>query len=204
MNYHPLVRAVSMAMRQHGRLPHNPHLLVAVSGGADSTALLRVLAMLAPRRDWGLTLTVGHVHHHLHNQADAHADFVAKLAGDLGLASLRRDVHVQQHLDRHSGNVENAARLLRYAALESMAHECGADAVAVAHHGDDQLETLLMRLARGSGPRGLRGLRFRHGIVQQHTLAMKWFLDLLRFGDLPQNRAPRNERGGGGVITFCS
>lgn len=159
------------------------HVLAAVSGGADSVALLRALHQLADRRGFNFHLHVAHVHHHWHEQADAHAAFVESLAGSLGLPYLHRNIFPDQEL----GNTEAAARRLRYAALRDMAQTaagpkkteatCGqssspAAVVAIAHHADDQLETLLMRLLRGSGLRGMRGLRWRRRIVRDSDVRL--------------------------------
>jgi tRNA(Ile)-lysidine synthase len=163
---HSLVRAVAAALRGPcGVAPRSgvqsADVLVAVSGGVDSTALLRVMHLLSQRRGWRLNLRVGHVQHHLRPEAEVEAQFVAALARRLGLPLFRRDIAPAAA----GGNLEAAARRLRYAALAEMAAESGAGFVAVAHHGDDQLETLLMRLIRGSGVRGLSGMAWRRRLM---------------------------------------
>jgi tRNA(Ile)-lysidine synthase len=140
-------------------------LLVAVSGGCDSTALLRALATLAPRRRWQLNLTVAHVHHHLRESADDDAAFVEALADHLDLPYARADVHPQAQSD---SNIESAARYLRYDALGDLAAQHRAAFVVTAHQADDQLETFLMRLMRGAGARGLRGIAWRRRLTA-HT-----------------------------------
>ncbi len=166
---HPLVKAVAAALRgpcgvcggARRSADTPPRVLVAVSGGADSVALLRALHLLSQRRGWRLNLAVAHVQHHLRPQADAEAECVAALAGQLHLPALRRDVAPAAA----GGNLEAAARRLRYAALAEMAAESDVAYIAVAHHGDDQLETLLMRLIRGSGVRGLSGMAWRRRLT---------------------------------------
>ncbi|MEM6554191.1 MAG: tRNA lysidine(34) synthetase TilS [Planctomycetota bacterium] len=159
--YHGLLRGLTVGLRRRCGVSGGDALLVAVSGGADSVALLRALHGLAGRRRWGLRLVVGHVQHHLRGDgAEGDAGFVAELAGSLGVAFLRRDLDPSGW----TGNVEEAARGARYGALREMAVEAGCGYVVTAHHADDQLETLLMRMARGTGLEGLRGIAWRRGM----------------------------------------
>lgn len=123
-------------------------------------ALLAALAHLASRRTWQLQLSVGHVQHHLRQAVDGaeeDAVFVEELAGQYDLPYQRADLD----LSRSKGNAECAARRERYRALGAMASACSARHVATAHHSDDQLETLLMRLLRGTSVKGLAGMTWR-------------------------------------------
>jgi tRNA(Ile)-lysidine synthase len=135
--------------------------LVACSGGVDSTALLDALHGLARR--FALELAVGHVNHGLRG-ADSEADeaFVRGLAAERGLPvrvaradprPLRRDGP-----SRSRPTLQEAARRLRYEALDKLAAEAGAERIVTAHTADDQAETLLLRLLRGTGPDGLGGI----------------------------------------------
>ncbi len=145
---------------------------MAVSGGADSVALLRALAALAPRRRWQLVLTVAHVQHHLRAQAESDAQFVARLAQSLSLPFLRADLSLVASL----GNLEARARLARYAALDDMARSAGARYLVTAHHADDQLETVLMRLLRGSSIQGLAAMPWRRKLLGTPEHASALFL----------------------------
>ncbi len=156
----PLIKAVVRGLRHSCGVGDGAAVLVACSGGADSVALLRALHLLAGRRRWGLRLTVGHVQHHLRDDAEGDAVFVAALADTLNLPYLRADLDLSGHVNG-PGNVEAAARRARYAALRRLAREADARAVATAHHADDQLETLLMALLRGTTLRGLRGIAWQ-------------------------------------------
>jgi tRNA(Ile)-lysidine synthetase-like protein len=129
--------------------------LVACSGGADSCAL--VLALSAAGRGNAGRLVVGHVVHDLRAEPEALADrdAVRELAMRLGLEFVEARVRVREG----GGNLEARAREARYAALAEMALERGLGFVAVAHHADDQLETVLMSLLRGTGGVGIRGMR---------------------------------------------
>ena len=137
-----------------GKIPAGK-VLVAVSGGADSTALLRLCAALAPGLGWDLR--AGHVQHGLRGRASlGDQRFVEDLCGGLGIACLVRRVRVPKSGGKFS---EEAARRLRYRALAEMARSCGARALLTAHTADDQAETVLLNLLRGAGPDGLCGIR---------------------------------------------
>ncbi len=137
---------------------------MGVSGGADSTALLLGCAALRERQRSGTPSVrplVVHVHHHLRPSADDDAAFVTELCDRFEL-ELRVE-HIRP--GSMAGNLAANARRLRYRALQRAAREWGgwgvggARFVAVAHHGDDQLETMLMALCRGAGLDGLGGMR---------------------------------------------
>ena len=130
--------------------------LIACSGGADSSALVLALAAVADN------VVIGHVVHDLRARAEALADRDAArtLAEVLGVRFVEREVRVQ----RIGGNAEAMARRLRYSALAEMARECGVRYVATAHHAHDQMESVLMHLVRGAGPRGLGGISPRRRI----------------------------------------
>jgi tRNA(Ile)-lysidine synthase len=129
--------------------------LVAVSGGGDSTALLHLLHRLAsPRR---LRLAVAHLDHGLRRGSAADRRFVSALARDLGLPCLsdRRPVGP---LRRRDESPEEAARRVRRAFLIEAAASSGSDRIALGHTLDDQAETIVLRLARGGGPRAVTGM----------------------------------------------
>lgn len=195
---HPFVKTIDLALRDRCDIEPGSRLILAVSGGADSVAMMRAMALIAPRKHWQLHLFVGHVQHHLRDNAagdatgDAEKDarFVESLAAALNLPYLRRDLD----LNTAKGNLEDAARKARYAALLNMADEAEACAVVTAHHGDDQLETLLMRLLRGASVSGLRGIAWRRDVDQrQATCVVRPMLgvdrsDIIQFLDeLDQN-----------------
>lgn len=165
-HYHPMVRALAKALRQRCHVPAGAAIVVACSGGADSVALLHGLSLLAPRRKWQLRLTVAHVQHHLREEAEEDAAFVETLANELGLPFVRRDIYPADS----KGNLEANARDQRYAALAEIAEQAGARFVATAHHADDQLETLLMRMLRGSSVAGLRGIAWHKQLPQTEKM----------------------------------
>ncbi|HEX3606853.1 MAG TPA: tRNA lysidine(34) synthetase TilS, partial [Candidatus Dormibacteraeota bacterium] len=130
--------------------------VVAVSGGPDSMALLDALARLAPPR--GLRLLVAHVDHGLRDGSAAEADVVAAVASGVGLETVALRVTVES-----GGSLQDAARRARHAALDRLARDRGATAIALGHTADDQAETVLMRALSGATPRALAGMAPRNG-----------------------------------------
>ena len=155
---HPLEAHVLRAIRQQHLIPPGAMVVVAVSGGVDSLALLHILHRLAPR--FGCTLHIATLDHGLRGRAGADdAAFVAAEAERLGLPCSvgQRDVLALMQTDKLG--VETAARRARYEFLAQTAQAVGAGVDATAHHADDQAETILMRLIRGTALRGLVGMR---------------------------------------------
>jgi tRNA(Ile)-lysidine synthase len=131
------------------------HVLVAVSGGGDSVALLHLLHRYAARRR--IDLTVAHLDHALRRGSSADRAFVVRLAESLGLpvTTDRRDVRAAR---RRGESPEEAARRVRREFLVETARAAGASLIATGHTLDDQAETILMRLARGAGPAALAAM----------------------------------------------
>lgn len=140
--------ALTEALWEDGSL-----LLVAVSGGPDSVALLELL-----REVGGMRLAVAHVHHGLRAEADEEARFVESLAAHAELPFLAMRVDVRGQMAATGASLETAARELRYTALRRMARDLRADRIATGHTADDQAETVLMHLLRGTGVTGLAGI----------------------------------------------
>jgi tRNA(Ile)-lysidine synthase len=160
-----LSERVLRTVRRHALIARGGRVVVALSGGADSVALVHLLREL---QDLGEVTVAGlaHLNHQLRGaEADEDEAFCQALAAGLGLPIHvgRADVRAFAREQRRS--VEDAARVVRYAFLEEAADRVAADAIAVAHTLDDQAETILLRLIRGSGPRGLAGILPRAGRV---------------------------------------
>lgn len=138
--------------------------LVAVSGGADSTALLCLLD--AYKTELGITLHVAHLNH-LIRKGDAELDarFVQQLAQARRLPVTIESVDVQRLAQEKGLGLEEAARKARYAFFEKTARLVGANKIAVGHTADDNVETFLMRLLRGAGIKGLTGIPVRRGQI---------------------------------------
>ena len=139
--------------------------MVALSGGADSVALLDALVALRARR--GLRLVAAHLDHGLRPESADDARFCEELCARLGVSIRIGHADVRARAERERGGIEEAARRERYAFLRRVRREEGAFAIATAHNRDDQAETLLLRLLRGSGRVGLGAISARRrGIVR--------------------------------------
>ncbi len=143
-------------IRRHALLPDNARIVVGVSGGPDSLALLHALHQLAPEHGWQLHAAT--LNHGLRPEAEAEVHFVAELAAAWGLGCTVERADVRALAAQPGVSLEEAARQVRYAFLGRVALRLGAPVIAVGHHADDQVETLLMHLLRGSGLAGLRGM----------------------------------------------
>lgn len=152
-----MVAKVLAYIREHGLLRPGDRVAVAVSGGPDSVALLRLLLEL--RSELGLVLAVAHFHHGIRGaEADADQEFVAGLARAHALALHGASGAAPAHAAAHGLSLETAARDLRYAWFRALLRDGAATGVATGHTLDDQAETVVMRLLRGSGTRGLAGI----------------------------------------------
>lgn len=155
---HHLVHEVGLRLRLHSDLKAGDSVVVGASGGADSTALLLAMAALHQRERGGGAPAVRpvavHVHHHLRDSADADAAFVNALCASLGMEL--QTLHVDP--GQRAGNTSATARTMRYRALAEEATRLGSSLVAVAHHAEDQFETMLMAMCRGAGLDGLSGM----------------------------------------------
>ncbi len=154
-------------------LPIGGTAAVALSGGRDSVVLLDAAARLARRH--AVALSAIHVHHGLSPNADAWARFCADLCAARGVAHsvIRIEIH------RHRGtSLEAEARSLRYAALAATAAAQGVTHLLLAHHRDDQAETLLLQLLRGAGPQGLAAMPRAHA----DDFGLHWLRPLLALG----------------------
>jgi len=155
---HPptLLTLAARTIKSDRLLSRGDRILVAVSGGPDSMALLHVLAVL--RKKVGHTLVAHGVDHGLRAEAGAELDLAEHLARDLDVPFTRTRLSV-----RAGGNLQARAREARYAALRDEAARTSSAVIATAHHADDRAETVLMRLLRGAGPSGLAVLPPRAG-----------------------------------------
>lgn len=156
--------------------------LVGLSGGADSVALLSVLLRLE------YTCIAVHCNFHLREEeSDRDELFASELAESLNVAFYKIDFDTMQYARKHALSVEMAARELRYSWFEEMRQQLGTQAIAVAHHQDDNTETLLLNLIRGTGIRGLSGIRPKNGYVIRPLLSVNrnQILDWLENEGLP-------------------
>ena len=153
-----LLQRVARTIEDHALLARKEVVVLGVSGGADSLCLLHLMRRLAP--DYDLVLHVGHLDHQLRGRAaQRDAAFVARLCRSWHLACTVEAADVAALARKEGLSIEQAARRARYAFLAALARRVGARTVAVAHNADDQVETVLMHILRGSGLRGLGGMR---------------------------------------------
>ncbi len=142
-------------LRDQCKLDLAKPVLVGVSGGPDSLCLLDIL------RTAGYQVLLAHFNHKLRHESDLEASTVEALARTLGLPFLTDFADVRHYADTESLSVEEAARILRYRFLFNSARKYAAQAVAVGHTADDQVETVLMHFLRGAGLAGLKGMEAR-------------------------------------------
>ena len=150
---------VQQTMRQYKHFPPGASLIVGVAGGADSLALMHILLQL--RSGEGFSLHIATLDHSLRGESGAaDAAYVEALAQAWGLPVTRGRVDVPAYAAETGQGIEAAARQLRYAFLARVAAEQSATHIAVAHHADDQAETILLHMLRGAGLEGLQGMAY--------------------------------------------
>ena len=149
-----MLHRVSTYIRQHGLLTKDKPVLVCVSGGADSVALLDVLLQA------GYKCVVSHCNFHLRGEeSDRDETFVRQFCQELDVPLHVTHFDTRAYASEKGISIEMAARELRYTWFDQVARAEGCQAIAVAHHQNDQAETLLLNLRRGTGLRGLTGMR---------------------------------------------
>jgi tRNA(Ile)-lysidine synthase len=198
-----MLSRVQRTIRDQGLLVPGDHVLCAVSGGPDSMALMHALWELQGRL--GVTLEVATVDHGLRPEARREAELVAERARDLGLRwhLLVVDVRGARAAGRRPGasassrsstSWQDVARRLRLAALTELAGALGADRIALGHQADDQAETVLFRILRGTGVRGLAGIPYRRDRLVRPLLDVEraQILTYLRRRSIPFAEDPSN------------
>jgi len=159
-----LIDDVRRTLRLHNLTTPASRVAIALSGGPDSTALLVAFRELHDAGDLHLVGVV-HLNHALRPEADADQAHCAQLAASVGLPFVAEQADVRVVARREHRSIEDAAHRVRHAFFARAAAELGADAVAIGHTMDDQAETVLLRLLRGAGTRGLAAMRPKRGIV---------------------------------------
>ena len=162
-----LVNRVKEYIDRNRLLESGQPVLVGLSGGADSTALLKVLLAL------GYPCTAVHCNFHLRgSESDRDQEFVTALCRTLGVELVTCSYDTRKYASDHGISIEMAARELRYADFERIMKERGAAAVCIAHHRDDSVETVLLNLMRGTGIKGLTGIKPRNGHIIRPLLCL--------------------------------
>lgn len=158
---------VSKFIDIHSLLRPSDKVLVALSGGADSVFLLKILC------DLGYECEAAHCNFHLRGkESQRDEDFVRNLCQQLKVRLHTKDFNTAVYASDNGISIEMAARELRYAFFEQLAEENGAQAIAVGHHRDDNVETLLLNIVRGTGIRGVRGIQPRNGKIVRPLLCL--------------------------------
>ena len=153
----PLADKVKDTITKHSMISRGDNILVGLSGGADSVCLVAILLNLTT--DLGVELSAAYIDHGLRpEEIPSEVHFCNKLCDERNINFTVRKIDPQSYAANEGINKQEAARELRYKALEDIAAETGANKIALAHNADDQAETLLIHLIRGSGPLGLAGI----------------------------------------------
>ena len=161
------LRSVREYIDEHALLPVGARILVGVSGGVDSVVLLHVLQQA------GFALEVAHVNYCLRGDAsDRDAAFVQVLCQQMGVEMHVDVVDAAEYSRKHGISVQVAARRLRYHFFAAVAQAGNLSHVAVAHHVDDQAETVLLNLLRGTGPQGLAGMAARRPLFPNSSISL--------------------------------
>lgn len=149
-----LVQSTEAYIKKHAMIQPGQQLLVAVSGGVDSVALCHLLIQLEYR------IAIAHCNFGLRGaSSDKDQDFVERLAEKLGIKCFTRKFAVGDHMSNHGGSTQMAARSLRYDWFRELMEQEGYDLLATAHHANDQIETMVFNLTKGTSIAGLRGIK---------------------------------------------
>ncbi len=167
-----ILDAVRRTIRHHGLAGPSTRVLVALSGGSDSVALVHLLLALASSGELSVA-GAAHFNHQLRPGADRDERFTAGVASALGLRFVAGRDDVAGRARRHGRSIEAAAHEARHEFLEHARAELGGDVVAFGHTRDDQAETFLLRLLRGAGARGLAAMHPRNGHLVRPLLGCR-------------------------------
>ena len=162
-----MLSKVKRYIEKHKLLKTNELYLVALSGGADSVALLLLL------KNAGFNVHAAHCNFHLRgDESDRDEAFCVELCQRLGVELHRAHFDTREYAELHKVSIEMAARELRYKWFEQLRRDIGAAGICVAHHRDDSVETVLLNLVRGTGLRGLTGIQPRNGHILRPLLCV--------------------------------
>lgn len=149
---------VEQFIKKHELIQKNSRVVVGVSGGPDSIALLHYL--WSKKKEWQLHIIVAHVNHMFRGkESKEDYEYVERFSNQLGLTFEGADIDVASYQKKHKLSAQTAARICRYDFFADVVRKYNANYLALAHHGDDQIETMLMRLVRGSTTKGLAGIQ---------------------------------------------
>ncbi|MBQ9339288.1 MAG: tRNA lysidine(34) synthetase TilS [Paludibacteraceae bacterium] len=162
-----LLNTVEEYIRRHELVQSDERVLVALSGGADSVTLLHILVSL------GYSCEAAHCNFHLRGEeSQRDMAFVEDLCQKMSIKCHIKHFRTTDYARQHGVSIEMAARELRYKWFEELRQQTQCDRIAVAHHQNDQAETLLMNIARGSGLKGMGGIRPKNGYIIRPLLCV--------------------------------
>ena len=151
-----MIKKVKETIKKYRLLEPGDSIIVAVSGGPDSIALLKVLDTLS--NEYGLTLIIAHLNHGLRVEADQEAQFVREISNEMGIEFEYMTVDINSLRKGTGKSIEDVSRDVRYHFLNDIAKRHHAHKIALGHQLNDQVETVLINFLRGSGPGGLKGM----------------------------------------------
>lgn len=162
---------VKKFIKEKNLIKFGEHIIVGVSGGADSVYLLKVLDSL--KKEMKLTLTAVHINHMIREEAVDDEAFVEDLCGKLSIPCVSFKIDVKAIAKREKKSLEEAGRKVRYDAFYKILRKHHADKIAIAHHQNDQAETFLYRCARGTGIYGAGAMKEKDGVLIRPLLCIK-------------------------------
>ncbi len=187
-----LTELVKAIIKEYGMIDAGCRVVVGVSGGPDSTALMNVLHSLASQLDF--QITVAHLDHTLRADSPLDAQFTARAAADLGLSCMIERIDVRALAIQHGVSTEEAGRIARYRFFAEVSEKVRALKIATAHHLDDEIETYFLRIFRGSSIQGLQGIRPVHDRIIRPFIrtTRAEILDFLNIHDIEFRSDPTN------------
>lgn len=152
-----IIKKVKHTIEKYNMISMGDHVLVGLSGGPDSVCLLQILNILKP--EYRLKISAAYIDHGLRpDDVPEEIKFCKHLCESLNIPFYTQSIDVKSFAENEKINIQEAARILRYGAMEQISINIKAHKIAVAHNADDQAETVIMRLLRGAGPAGLSGI----------------------------------------------
>lgn len=165
----PIEDIIRDTIQKHGLISENSKALAAVSGGADSVCLLFILKSIA--EEFKFSLEAVHVNHQLRGtESDEDEKYVRSLCDVLGIKLHVFSLNIKQISQSKRMSLEEAGREARYEVFRQLAKKIGADVICVAHNRNDQAETVLLNIIRGTGLEGLKGMDYRNGLIVRPLL----------------------------------
>jgi tRNA(Ile)-lysidine synthase len=166
-----LMQKTKETITEHAMFSSGDHILIGLSGGPDSVCLAVVLGKL--RDEFDLDLSAVYINHCLRpHEVEKEIVFCRQFCDEMSITFHERTINVRKYSEEAGANVQETARNLRYEMYEAVAAETGAEKIALGHNADDQAETVLMRLIRGSGRRGLAGIPPVRGRIIRPLIGM--------------------------------